>query len=120
MASKGAVREGLFFAQQTPCGALAKNPEGTSRCNAAGAYWPRGLPRADGGPGGGLAKGTERTSVVRSKVRMLEHKCNLRKAGETGTGVTFRRYGGGWMQTGKAPRAGCDEGSQEGDDKRRA
>ncbi len=57
-ASKGAVPEGFFFAQQT-LGVTAKNPDGTSRCNAAGR---RPVDDQSGaGPAGGLAKEIEQS-----------------------------------------------------------
>jgi hypothetical protein len=57
-ASKGAVPEGFFFAQQT-LGATAKNPDGTNRCHAEGRS--PGTTRAGAGPAGGLAKEIERS-----------------------------------------------------------
>jgi hypothetical protein len=56
------VTDGFFFAQQTRVGRNAKNPDGTSRCNAAGRSL--GRTRAGDGPAGGLAKDTEQPCPV--------------------------------------------------------
>ena len=61
-ASEGDVTDGFFFAQQTPAGRNAKNPDGTSRCNAA--RRSLGTTRAGDGPAGGLAKDTEQPCPV--------------------------------------------------------
>ena len=65
-ASKGAVTEGFSLRSKPLAGRNAKNPDGISRCNAAGrSPWTT---RAGDGPAGGLAKDTEQRCPV--EVRM--------------------------------------------------
>ena len=87
-ASEGDVTDGFFFAQQTPAGWNAKNPDGTSRCNAAGRSL--GTTRAGDGPAGGLAKDTERHCLVVCVRRDFKVVFGERM-GKRG-GITFHRF----------------------------